>query len=311
MPLTKNIHIDRALTNVSQKISNADNFVATAVWPIVPVAKDSDKFFKYDNAHLRLDDDEWAERAVANEVDWDVIQDAYATERKALQQLITNRERRNADSPLSVETDTVESLSERLMIRREDRLKTILIDFTNNFDSDARPILAAGKKWDDVTSAASDPNRDIREARQTIRKKIFRAPNIIILSNDAFEAAREHPKVLDRIKFTQRGVVSADILASLWDVERVLVAGAGKNSGTEGAADSLGFIWPDNVWVGWVTRRASLRTPSWGYHFQSQDMLVERWRDDERKGDVFRNSFEEIAKLVTKSAGFVHRNVIS
>jgi hypothetical protein len=309
MPLVKNIHIDQALTNISRKVKNT-SLIADQIWPIVPVKKDSDEYFVYDSANLRAVDTKWARKTKANEIDWEASTEPYKTERMALSQLITDDERQNADTPISVETDTTENLTELMLIDREKKLQTILSTLAN-FDAGAQPALAAADRWDNFTSASSDPNQDVATARSVIYGKIFRRPNVMVLPYEVYEKVREHPKVQERIKYTQTAIVTADLLAKLWDLEKVLIAGGGENTGAEGAADNLAYIWPKRVWLGWVSPRPALRMPSWGYHLQSKKNKTERWRDDEREGDMFRVSWKETPKLVTQSAGYTIQTVIS
>ena len=69
-PTLSQVHVDAILTNASVAyIQSADNFIANKVFPIVPVDKQSDLYFKYtkedwfrDDAKVRADG---AEAAVA------------------------------------------------------------------------------------------------------------------------------------------------------------------------------------------------------------------------------------------------------
>lgn len=309
MPLVSNIHIDQALTQISQAVTN-DSLIADKVWPLVNVKKDTDKYFIYNQDNLRLDDDEWASKTKANEVDWDVTTGAYAVQRRALQQLVEDDEKQNADSPIDVMADTTSMLTEKLSLRREKRLADTLSTLAN-FDATAQPTLGAGDQWSNFASATSDPNEDVATARSEIYGKIFRQPNLMILPYEVYEKVREHPKVTDRIKYTQMAVVTAGLLGSLWDIDNVVIAGGGENTAAEGQTPSLSYVWGKKCWLGYVTPRPSLRSPSWGYHIASQKQTVERWRDDERKGDVIRVSQKESPTLVTKSAGYIIQDVIA
>lgn len=309
MPDIGSIHIDVALTNLSQATTN-EGFVADLIFPPAKVTKDSDKFFKYDKANLRADQTAWAPKTYVKEVNWDVSTDSYATERHGLAELIEDDEKQNADSPLDIERDTVELLTEKMLIVREKKLATLLTT-AGSFDADARPALGAADRWDNYTSSSSDPNEDIQLARKTIYKKTFMRPNVVILPYEVFESVREHPKIHERIKYVSEAIITEQILARLWNVERVIIAGAGENTAKEGAADSLSYIWGKNAWVGFVESRPRLKRPSWGYAMRSQANLVERWRDNPRKGEMFRVSYKEIHKIVTASAGYWIQTVIS
>jgi hypothetical protein len=309
MPDISNVHIDVALTNLSRAVTN-DDLVADKIFPIAPVKKDSDKFFIYDKSNLRVDQTRWAPKAQVKEVNWEVTTDTYRTERHGLGELIEDDEKDNQDQPLDLESDTTEQLTEKLLLRREKNLAAILTNAAN-FDADAQPSLGAAARWDNYASATSDPNVDIQLARKTIYKKTFMRPNTVILPYEVYESVREHPKLYERIKYTREAIIDEALLASLWNVKTVIVAGAGENTANENQTDALAYIWGKSAWVGYIEPRPRLKRPSWGYHMQSQKLLVERWRDNPRKGEMFRVSFKEVPKVVTPSAGYFIQTVVS
>lgn len=308
MPDISSVHIDQALTSLSRGVTN-EGFVADMIFPPVPVKKDSDLFFVYDKSNLRVDATDWAPKTQAKEVNWSVTTDSYKTERHALAELMEDDEVENADAPLDIPTDTTEALTEKLLIRREKKLATIMTT-TGSFDSDARPALAAAQRWNNYASSSSDPNVDVQTGRKTIFQKIFRKANTLILPYLVYETVREHPKVMERIKYVQRAIIDTDVLAALWNVERVIVAGSGENTAKEGQTDVLAQIWGKNAWLGYVEPRPRKKRPSWGYCFQSQKSLAERWRDNPRKGEMLRISYKEIHKVVTASAGYWIQTII-
>jgi hypothetical protein len=302
MPLVTEVHLDAVLTEFSVAFKNS-SLVADQIWPIVKVAKDSDVYYEYDKSNLRPDETKWAPKTNAKEVNWSASRTSYVTERHGLAELIEDDEVQNADSPISVMADSTEIMTEKMLIRREKRLATILTT-SGNFDADARPTLGAADQWSNYGSTDSDPNEDIATARKVVYKKTFMRPNIVVLPYEVYETVREHPRVIDRVKYVDRAIITAEILASLWDVEQVIIAGAGENTAVEGAADSLSYVWGKNAWVGFRAPSPKLKMPSWGYHICSQNLQVDRWRDDPRKGEMVRVSFKEVPKKVAQGAGY-------
>ena len=66
MPTRQQVHIDRALTNISVAyMQDASNFIADKVFPIIPVQKQSDLYFIYRREDFLRD--EAQERAVGTE----------------------------------------------------------------------------------------------------------------------------------------------------------------------------------------------------------------------------------------------------
>lgn len=310
MPLVKDIHLDAVLTNISLAVSNDQALIAPQVWPVVPVKKDSDVYYVYDKSNMRVDETRWAPKTTAKEINWNVTPEGYKTERHALQELVEDDEKQNQDTPIDVMADSAQIIAEKLMIRREKRLAAVLDD-AGSYEAGADVSIVLANRWDNYTSATSDPSADVAAARAKINAMTGKSPNVMVLPRQVYEKVREHPKVMERIKYTQVGVITPQLLQTLWDIEKVIVAGGIENTAIEGQADSLAYIWGKQVYFGVVAARPGLRQISWGYHIQSQAMQTDRWRDEERKGDVIRTSYKDVPKLVTKAAGYIARTVIS
>jgi hypothetical protein len=310
MPLVKNIHQDVVLTNISLALSNDKALVAPQIWPVVPVKKDSDIFYVYDKSNLRVEETRWAPKTSAKEINWNVTHEGYKTERHALAELVEDDEKANQDSPIDVMADSASIIAEKLMIRREKRLAAVLLA-SGTYGAGADVNIAVAERWDNYTSATSDPSVDVASARAKINSMTGKSPNVMVLPRMVYEKAREHPKVLERIKYTQIGVITPDLLATLWDIPKIIVAGGIENTALEGQSDVLSYIWGKQIFFGYVAPRPGLKQLSWGYHIQSQAMLTDRWRDEERKGDVIRTSYKDVPKLVSQGAGYIARTVIS
>ena len=79
MPDISMVHVDQALTNVSIAYQNAQ-FVADDVFPTIPVAKQSNKYFIYSKDRFRIVDDARRPGTRANEINWTLSTDTYFTE---------------------------------------------------------------------------------------------------------------------------------------------------------------------------------------------------------------------------------------
>ncbi len=309
MPLVKNIHVDAVLTNISRQVSNSE-LMSTSIWPVAPVKKDSDVYYQYGAENLRPEKTDWARRTIAKEVQHEMSTEPYKTERHGLQQLVEDDEKQNQDSPLDVMSDATMIIAEKLMVRREIRLADIL-KAAGTYPAGHSVTLAGVTQWSDFTSATSDPNLNIATARKQIFSQTAKVPNTLVLPREVYEIVREHPKVLDRIKYTQVGVLTPELLATLFDVEKVIISGGLENTANEADAAALSFIWGKNVYLGYVAPRPSLKTASWGYHLESKKMTTERWRDDERQGETVRTHYKDVPKLVTPGAGYIIRDAVA
>lgn len=94
-----------------------------------------------------------------------------------------------------------------------------------------------------------------------------------------FRALRNHPKVLDRIKYTTRGLVTLEMLSQLFGVPGLYVGDAVFASDTDVFAD----IWGDNIVLAYIPEnssgsRRSYYEPSFGYTFFKRDYpLVDKY----------------------------------
>ena len=78
---------------------------------------------------------------------------------------------------------------------------------------------------------------------------------------------KNHYDVLDRVKYTETGVVTTSLLASLFEVDNVYVAWGVVNSAAKGENNNINFIMGKNALLCYSNPNPSLRSPSAGYIF--------------------------------------------
>lgn len=271
MPTMQTAHIDRALTNISVAyMQDASAFIADKVFPIIPVKRQSDVFYIYDKGDFMRDEAQL--RGASTESaggDYGVeASDPYYCRKHAFHKDVTPEERANYDEPLDADTDATDFVTQKMLIRRE-------MDWATKFFKTgvwgreitgvaATPTTNQAITWD---LATSDPIKDITDAGVVMASQTGYKPNTLVLSPFAFTALKNHFDILDRIKYTQKGIVTTDLLATLFEVERVFVAWSVVNSATRGDADNVGFIMGKNALLCYSNPRPALKKPSAGYIF--------------------------------------------
>lgn len=270
MPTMQNAHIDRALTNISVAyLQDANAFIADKVFPIVPVKRQSDVFYVYNKGDFMRD--EAQVRGAATESaggDYGVeAADPYYCRKHAFHKDVTPEERLNYDEPLDADTDAADFVSQKMLIRREMAWASKFFA-PGIWGTEITGGEAAGEgttiKWDLPTS---NPIKDVTDAAVKMAGETGFKPNVLVLSPYAFNALKNHEDILDRIKYTQKGIVTADLLATLFEVDKVLVAWAVVNSAQKGAADAVDFIMGKHAMLCYAAPRPALRKPSAGYIF--------------------------------------------
>lgn len=270
MPTMQNAHIDRALTNISVAyLQDASAFIADKVFPIVKVKRQSDVFYQYSKADFMRD--EAQVRGAATESaggDYGVeAQEPYYCRKHAFHKDVTPEERANYDEPLDADKDATDFVSQKMLIRRE-------MEWASKFFKEGvwgteiagAEAAAEGQAvyWNLPTS---NPIKDITDANVKMASETGYKPNTLVLSPFVFNALKNHEDILDRIKYTQKGIVTADLLATLFEVERVHVAWAVVNSAAKGAEENINFIMGKNALLCYSNPTPALKKPSAGYIF--------------------------------------------
>ena len=247
MPTMQNAHIDRALTNISVAyLQDASAFIADKVFPIIPVKRQSDVYYQYSKADFMRD--EAQVRGAATESaggDYGVeAQSPYYCKTHAFHKDVTPEERANYDEPLDADKDATNFVSQKMLIRREMEWASKFFKAgvwgTEIAGTAAAPGAGATLQWDQATS---NPIKDITDAAVKMASETGYKPNTLVLSPYAFYALKNHEDILDRIKYTQKGIVTEDLLAQLFEVDRVFVAWSVVNSAKKGADASVDFIY--------------------------------------------------------------------
>lgn len=271
MPRMQDAHIDRAMTNISVAyLQDADKFIADKVFPIIPVQRQSDLYYKYNKGDFMRD--EARQRAAYSESaggDYGVeASEPYYCRKHAFHKDVSPEERLNYDEPLNADQDATVFVTQKMLIRRE-MAWTSKYFKTGVWGTDLTGVTASAStnqfvQWD---QEGSDPIGDITSAGIKMAAETSYRPNTLVLSPYVFNALKNHFDILDRIKYTERGIVTTELLASLFEVDRVLVAWSVVNSAERGAADDVDFIYGKNALLCYSNPNPGLRQPSAGYIF--------------------------------------------
>jgi len=269
-PTRQNIHVNRPLTNISiAYIQKASAFVAGQVFPSLPVVKQSDRYFVYlkedwfrDEAMKRKKGSESA--GGGYELD---NTPTYFCENWAYHKDVDDEDRANSDSPLQPDRDAVQFTTQKLLIRRE--VEWITRYFTSGLWTTGYDGAAAESGTDVVywSSSGSTPIEDVADAQIAIQSVTGLKPNVMVVGPHVHKALRNHADILDRIKYTERGIVTKDLLAALFEVDKYLVAEGVKNSAAKGATEDTDFIAGKHCLLAYAAPSPGIKVPTAGYTF--------------------------------------------
>ncbi len=309
-PLQSDLHVDQMLTNMSIGYSNPA-YIIDNVAPILTVAKQSDIVPKYDQSHwfrdgatLRLP------RTRSTGGGWSIDKtDTYFCPRHSFRDEISDEERANADGPFTnLEADAVDFVSDKCAMRRE--------------ISGAGSIFKTGV-WTDKTGGSdftlwsdyggSSPLTDMTTYKDDVESRIGREPNRLVLGKQVWNILKWHPDLVDTVKYTQRGVISTDLAASLFefDAGNLLIGRAIYTTDPEGTAEaSVTYtrIWGKHALMLYVPQRPSLKQPAAMYTFvwavvNGAIQYIKRMRDEEREVDIIEGNTYFVHKVTAARAG--------
>lgn len=286
-----NVHIDNVLTGISVDLQNL-GFAGDVLFPVVRVRKQSDIYYVHnDRSGWAREPLDWrAPGAEANEIPGlTVSTDTYFAKEHALQIGINDEEMENADSPLSPFRDGTELVTSRLLMGREYTIQAKVRD-ANNYPTGLKVTLSGTQQWNDY--ANSNPISDFKTGRRAMHALLFREPNLAVIPYQVMSQLEDHPDFIERIKYSQAGVLTQDIIGTMIGIPRIIVPGLGINTANIGQTASISYLWGKDVVLAWVPDSPGLRKPSYGYEFvwpiNGQVQVIDRWREEHRVRDVVR-----------------------
>jgi len=326
-PAASDLHVDIPLQNVSIAYKqSADSFIADRVFPKVAVQKQSDLYWKYSKSDWRRTNVK--KRAPATEsagVGWNYDTDQYFCSVFSVHKDIDDQVRSNADSNFNLDRDATEFLTNQHLLQRD--LDWAAAYFTTGIWAteytgvDAAPATGEFLQWDQATS---DPLTTVSNIVIGFRRLTGFAPNICVMGAYVMAALKQHPDIIDRIKYTQRGVVTEDLIATLFDVDELYVSYATVSDGaqiddarTQDAAATYDFIGdPVSVLFCYAPKAPALMTPSAGYTFtwtgynNTEGIRIKKFRMENLESDRVEASMSYAQKVVAADMGvFLHQAV--
>lgn len=277
-PTLSSVHINRPLTDISTAyLAQASDYLADKIWPVVPVQKKSDLYFRYTKGYWYRD--EAQERAPATESaggGYGVDTASYLARVYAFHIDVDPQVRANTDVPLNADRDATIFISQRMMLQRERQVLGQVFQTSTWTGSSTGSDITPSPQWD---LANSTPVEDIIAQIWAMKQNTGRFPNKFVLGPRVWEVLQNHDEVIQRIKYTQRGVITTDLLASLIAPPgvpnfEVLVAASIYNTNPQGQSDSFSFIAPTkDAWLGYAEPQPGIMVPSSGYIFTWQGLL--------------------------------------
>jgi len=276
-PTLTDVHVNAPLTNISiAYLQNPNDYIADKVFPVLPVPKSSNIYFTYDRGRWFVD--EAAVRVDGEEsagTGYSLSQSTYSCKVYALHKDVGPQVRAQSDTPLDADRDATIFLTQRLAISRERQFVSNYFKTGIWTGGVGGTDITPGTKWD---VANSTPVEDIETQFFNVKKLTGFYPNRFVLGTNTYKALKNHDEFLQRIKYTERGIITPDVMSAVLappnqpeSVEngfKVFVASSIYNSAKEGQSDSMTWTATNtDALLCYATDSPGIQQPSAGYIF--------------------------------------------
>lgn len=298
--------VDPVLTNVAIGYSN-DTMIARSIFPEIPVLRQSGKHFIYDRGRFRIDENKRGTGAPSNEVTLSLTTgNPYFCEDHALKHFVPDEDVENAEVPNAPFQDATEFLMDKHLVTFEKEVADLITSTANLTNN---KTLSGTTQWSDYSN--SDPFGDFEDAKASVHSSIGVEPNTAILSKEVWDKIKHHPDLLERVKYSARGQITVDLLASLIGVDRVLIGGAYYTNSKEGQTETTSYVWGKDVVLAYVAPRPAPKIMTLGinYKWSAKQLQTKRMRgvsEEDREGTYVRvGGWYYDVNIVAPGAGYL------
>lgn len=325
---TTRAHTPRFLQTLSLGFQNRE-MIADRVAPRVPVDNQSDKYRIWGKNHLIVHEMRWAPGTIPNAIEPRWSEQTYFAELRKIRSPVKRTDKRNADPDLDLDAEATELVTDAMIVAREYRVAQ-LFTTPGNYSAGQKITKAGGSEWDQAAVVSTaQPLIDIMAlvAKVSQNAMVPTTQLTVVIPEIVFTTALwNNTAILDRIKYSATGVVTADLLRAALNVKEVIFASAFSAGTGPEVADSdvvTGYtnvpLWGDTVWVGLVNQGRNQRAPSFARSFNwraetgNQDRQIRKYpAEDEGREVDFVECKEAVGEqIVYADAGGIIINALS
>ena len=234
--------------------------------------------------------------------------DTYNCKEFGHEEPVDDRERKKYSKSFDADLAAANRIGNILMLTREVRARDKALTSANT----ATPAT----KWD-VNGATVIA--DVDAGKEVVYNSCGMEANLLVLPRSVFNCVKRLAAFLDLIKYTEKGVLTEQLLAELFGVADVVVAGGIENKANEGQTINPGQIWGDNVVLAHVDPSQDLKAVNFGRTFAwtgetgggDNLAIIESYREDEVRSDVHRGRHDVDEKITGPECAYLLSDVLN
>jgi hypothetical protein len=317
------VHIRQDLGNLSIGY-HPQGFVADQVWPVFGVKHESDAYWSWDKGqafNMLRSDGKGSLRAdgtASKEVSFGATIKTYQTFEYALSTKITDRQRDNADSSLSLEMSKTRRLKDLLAIEYETRVASP-VTTASNYASANKTSNNGSTQWNNAsftsvpTGGQSAIMTQLLNGIDAVRKATGGIkPNKILIPESVLLVMANDKGLAELYKYVRAdGLATGSPFGPRIAGLDIITPMAMSENVTEGEAVSLVDIWGKNVVIFYSDPNPGLDSLTFGLTFRSRPDSVKQWREERLESMMYESSFVQIEQSISYDCAYLISTVIA
>lgn len=318
MPSTQNVHLPAALSNLAIKMSQMPmGFVADQIAPVVPVAKQSDKYHIFGIEHLTDDTSPLrGDKGSPREVDFKMSSDTYYARPYELKFFVPDNVERAADAPLSPEQDGTIMLVEKIRLWIEKAIKTQF----ETIKTTTGQYVTGSTDFTQWNEGGADIMGDIYTWKDAARKVMGRDPNHILLGSNIYTWLLRDTNIKETLRYYRPESLIAGQYPPMLAGMKVIVPGALEQTANLGdvtapfTSITISEVWSnDDAYLFYAAPALGARTMTFLHQLRFVPFYARTARDEDRGGggtNVYVGTYQA-EKIVCARACYAAVDVLS
>ncbi|MGY9046317.1 hypothetical protein P775_11085 [Puniceibacterium antarcticum] len=300
--------IDPILSTHARGYRNLE-FIGQILFPRVPIPNRSMRVIRFGKESFRMVNTRRAPGADKKRVQYGYASDPVSLVQDALEALVPIEHQEEAQSipGIDLSAGAVGMVMDVLDLGLEKECADLARNAAS-YDGNHKLALTGGDRWSDPTS---DPAADVQAGNEAVRRSIGRYANTLTLGPTAFNSLKRHPAVKEQFKYTSKDSITVDMLATYFDVAKVVV---GKAVYLPESADDTAMatdVWGDDAILSYTPMTGdNFMVPAYGYTYELRGYPMVETGYYERSNDswIFPTKVERRPYVVGVEGGFLFQN---
>jgi hypothetical protein len=299
--------VDPILTDHARGYTNAE-FVGRVLFPQVDMPTRAAKRIQFDRASFRRYRTMRAPGAPIGQISFGYEGKAVSLTQHALSAVtpVEHQDEAGAVPGIDIQRENVDLVLAVIATEKEIAQATTARTAAS-YAASNKVALAGADKFSDETS---NPLEVVSDFKETIRSRIGRRPNTLVLGGRVATILKRHPQLREHYKHTTSSTITDEMLRSFFDVAQLAVGDAIYDQEDGTTVD----VWGNDLVLAYVppTGARNMRLPSYGYTYQLRNHpFVEPPHYERGIRSWVNDVFDEYsAELVGADAGALIQNAI-